>query len=813
MSRQAKKSSSLWGWVLLVLTTVLVYVLNKPLGALPTIGKLLDPVNGCWSSAEPVNKSFSADLKFPGVHNATVWFDNRMVPHIHADNNHDLYLLEGYIHAYFRLWQMDMETRAAGGRVSEVVGEKALAYDRKQRRKGMVYGAENSLKAMEAEPHTKAMMDAYTEGINQYITSLHYRDYPLEYKLIGFSPEPWTNLRTALLLKYMADDLTGSTDDMALTYLRDYLPREEFDLLYPERIEGATPVVPAGTVFDEPSLSIPVAPTDSVAFPHFNAADFGEKREDGKGSNNWAISGTRTASGAAILCNDPHLGLNLPSLWYEVQLQAPGMNVYGASLPGAPGVIIGFNDSLTWGLTNNYRDVKDFYLIKPVAGDKNKYWFEGKQLDFTKRVERIGVKGKPDVVDTINYTIQGPVTYEAQNAKDGGLRRPLAMCWMGHKGTNEMLAIYLLNRAKDYNQFVDAILNFQCPAQNMAYADRSGNIALWTQGQFVNEWKNQGRFIMNGTDSATLWKELIPMCENPHVLNPTQGYVSSANQVTTDSTYPYNYTNSGWIYFRSWRINHLLSGMQKATIDDMFKMQNDTYSDLAAGALPVMLKTLYVPKFIHGDKYIEILKKWDYRLGAESEAATIFQVWWSLLYRDTWQDRMGSAPGELWPLPERTMQLLQLNVTAIGNVMTPEQKINAILCTKVSISFKEMVDSISKLEKTVGTDWYKVKNTSVTHLAKLPAFSFDHLKIGGWGNTINAAKGDHGPSWRMVVQMGKEIEAYGVYPGGQSGNPGSKYYADFLPQWVDGKYNKLNFLPNTDKQNDTTIKYVWTVHG
>ena len=159
------------------------------------------------------------------------------------------------------------------------------------------------------------------------------------------------------------------------------------------------------------------------------------------------------------------------------------------------------------------------------------------------------------------------------------------------------------------------------------------------------------------------------------------------------------------------------------------------------------------------------------------------------------------------------MQLLQLNVTAIGNIMTPEQKINAILCTKVSQSFAETVDSIKKLENTIGTDWYKVKNTSVTHLAKLPAFSFDHLKIGGWGNTINAAKGDHGPSWRMVVQMGKEIEAYGVYPGGQSGNPGSKYYADFLQQWVDGKYNKLDFLPNADKQTDTAIKYVWTVHG
>ena len=805
---QSKGRSSIWGWVLLIIVTSLVYLLDRsPKPGVPAIGRLLDPVNGCWANAEPVNKNFSADLKLPLTNNVTVWYDKRLVPHIHADNDHDLYLLEGYIHATFRLWQMDMETRAAGGRVSEVVGEKAIEYDRKQRRKGMVYGAENSLKAMEAEPRTKAMMDAYTEGINTYIASLSFKDYPVEYKLIGFAPEKWTNLRTALLMKYMADDLTGGTDDLALTYLRDRLSKAEFDLLYPERIVGATPVVPAGTAFDKPSLPIPIAPNDSVAFPHFNAADFGEKKEDGKGSNNWAISGSRTASGAAILCNDPHLGLNLPSLWYEVQLQAPNMNVYGASLPGAPGVIIGFNDSLTWGLTNNYRDVKDFYLIKTVADNVNKYWFAGKQLEFNKRIEVIKVKGKPDVVDTIDYTIHGPVTYEAQNAKDGGLKKPLAMCWMGHRGTNEMLAVYMLNRAQNYNQFVDAILNFQCPAQNMAYADRAGNIALWGQGQFVNQWKDQGRFVMNGSDSSTLWGQLIPMRENPHVLNPAQGFVASANQVTTDSTYPYNYTNSGWVNLRAWRINHLLNGMQQATVDDMKTMQNDTYSELAAGALPIMLHHLSLSKIPEDNKkYLEQLKKWDCHLNAGSETASLFQIWWDLYYNQAFlspdSQNLIAVPDGLLPLQERLMQLMPDTCSncswSTGNVLSIDDMIQH--SNSFVFSFKQACDSVRKLEKTIGAEWYKVKNTSVKHLAKLPAFSYDHLKIGGWGNTINAAKGDHGPSWRMIVQMGKEIEAYGVYPGGQSGNPGSKYYADFLQQWVDGKYNRLEFFPNSDRQ-------------
>lgn len=811
-SKGKESSRNLRGWTVLVIVTILVYVLDHPLGALPAIGRLIDPVNGCWANAEPVNEDFSATLKFSEVkQGATVWFDNRLVPHIHAASDHDLYFLEGYIHAKFRLWQMDMETRAAAGRVSEVVGDKALAFDRKQRYKGMGYAAENSLVAMEAEPRTKLMMDAYTEGVNKYIASLSYRDYPFEYKLMGFKPEPWTNLKIALLLKYMADDLTGGTNDIALTYLRDILPKSELDLLFPDRIAGSTPAIPAGTVFDKPSLSVPVAPSDSIAFPKFTPADFGEQHEDGKGSNNWALSGTKTASGAAILCNDPHLGLNLPSLWYEVQLQSPGANVYGASLPGTPGIVIGFNDSVAWGFTNNYRDVKDYYLIQEVPGGHTKYLFAGRQLDYKKRVETIKVKNKPDVIDTINYSIHGPVTYAAQNAKEGGLRRPLAMCWMAHKATNEMLAVYLLNRAGSYSQFVDAILNFQCPAQNMAYADRQGNIALWGQGQFVNKWNDQGRYVMNGADSSTLWKELIPMRENPHALNPAQGYLCSANQITTDATYPYTYNGAGWVNIRAWRLNQVLSTMQKATIQDMFDLQNDTYSILAARMVPIMLGLMPPALKDHEAICAGLLKKWDYRLTAESEAGAIFQIWWSYFYRDVWAGRLRRVPNDFMPLQEQTLQLFE--EPALSSKL-PSLGIDAKVV--VYKSFREAMDSIGRMlaqsgSKSPVAPWYQVKNTSIRHLTKLPALSYDHLKIGGWGNTVNATKGEHGPSWRMVVQMGRNIEAYGVYPGGQSGNPGSKYYGNFIQDWVQGKYYRLAFLPNAETQNDTVIKYTWTV--
>jgi len=790
------------GLLTTLVTAAMLYFLDTPYKEVPALGRLLDPFNGFWANAEPVNGSFNQTLRFPSLKgSASLYFDERMVPHIYADNDHDIYFMEGYVHACFRLWQMDMETRAAAGRVSEVVGSKALNYDHNQRRKGMVYAAENSLKAMEAEPRTKTMLDAYTEGINTYIGQLTSRSLPLEYKLMGFKPEPWTNIKSALLMKYMADDLTGECWDIPLTYLKQSLPPAIFSLLYPEKEPGSSPVIPAGTHFDSASLSTPPVPNDS-ALVTFTSKDFGEAREDAKGSNNWALSGNKTQSGAAILCNDPHLGLNLPALWFEVQLHSPDMNVYGASLPGAPGVIIGFTDSISWGFTNNYRDVKDYYLIKRVAGTSDKYWMNGMQRTMTPRVERIAIKGKADFLDTVYYTVHGPVTYDERHPAAGGIRKPLAMCWMGHRGSNELLGIYLMNRAKSYAGFVDGIFHFECPAQNMVYADRQGNIALWGQGQFIDKWQGQGRFVMNGADTAALWAKKIPMRENPHVFNPAQGYVASANQSVTDSAYPYWY-NGDFRELRAWRINDRLSQLQKATVKDMFDLQNDTYSILASQVLPYMLK--HVPASLDSAdaRYISKLRKWNYQLSATSTSASLFQIWWYYLDGDIWE-QLGKAPDALHPADERTMRLIATTDSEIAVI--PQLKDFHRL---VQQSFRKAMDSLHIASRR-GREWYQVKNTSLTHLAKLAAFSYDTLKIGGWGNVVNAAKTDHGPSWRMVVQMGQEIEAYGIYPGGQSGNPGSKYYSTFIKDWAAGKYYRLLFIPFNSKPSASQTLFTWT---
>jgi len=794
--------------LLLPLITIVIILLldTKLTGSLPALGKLLDPVNGWAANAESSSKSFSDNNAFKEIEQpVTVWMEDRLVPHVHASNDHDLYFTQGFIHAYFRLWQMEFQTYAAAGRIGEIVGEKwvtddltkqrknaVLEFDRGQRRKGMVFAAEHSLKAMEAEPHTKQMLDAYTAGVNSYIASLKYRDYPIEYKLMGYAPEQWTNLKCALLLKTMADDLTGYTEDIPLSVLRDQLPKETFEYLFPERLKGSVPVIPEGTKFDSPSLPVPPAPADSI-WSHFRTSavagnyQAATHNQTGIGSNNWAISGAHTASGAPILCNDPHLGLNLPSLWFEMQLQTKDMNVYGVSLPGAPGIVIGFNDSISWGFTNNYRDVKDFYEIDGV--NNGFYRFDGQLQPYDKRVEVIKVKGKPDFTDTVYYTVHGPVIYDRTFPDPVQTGKAMAMQWMAHRGTNELLSLYLLNRAKDYVSFTDAIFHFECPAQNMVYADRAGNIAMWGQGQFINKWKDQGRYVMKGNTSATLWGQDIPMTENPHVLNPPQGFLASANQITTDSTYPYWY--NGYFYdFRAWRINEVLRNNAPGDPAGNMQLQNDVVSILARESAQKLNGLLNEAHDF----------RWNYSLNAESKEATRFQVTWALFYERLWKDDFSKT---LMPSLERTLQML--------NMANDSGKYDIAFRKAASEIRSRLSDSLAVLEKA-GDLWYKVKGTQLTHLAKLDAFSYKNLQIGGWGNTINAAKKTHGPSWRMIVEMGKDsIIAYGVYPGGQSGNPGSKYYGTFVDNWVKGKYYRLAFLPNQNRQNNRNIKYTWTI--
>ncbi|RQO31420.1 penicillin acylase family protein [Taibaiella sp. KBW10] len=784
----------------LLMSAAWIFFMGNRIGNTPPLGKFFGPVKGFWKNAIPVTED-GRELRIPQaslLQAVDIRFDDRLVPHINAQNDADLYFTLGYVHAYYRLWQMDMQARAASGRISEIAGSDALEYDRLQRRKGMVFAAKNALKTIEKDPKSRAMLHNYTKGVNAYIASLRLMDYPVEYKMMDFKPELWSNLNSVLIIKFMADKLTGYSDDISNTYLKKILSKEQFDILYPEQIKGSSTVIPAGTVFTAASMAPAQIPPGDL-WANFTLKDSltavniaeQDQKEPGIGSNNWAIDGRHSRSGGAILCNDPHLQLNLPSLWYEVQLTAPGINTYGVSFPGIPSVVIGFNDSVSWGFTNNARDVKDFYEITQAA-DPRYYIFDGQEVPYNYSVEEIAVRGRTNpFIDSVKYTIHGPVQYDTtfpDRFKSGKL---LAVQWMAHRPSNELLAFYKLNRAENYTAFVQAITDFECPAQNFAYADRLGNIALWAQGKFINKWKEQGKYVMKGNTSKTLWGKSIPTNENPWVFNPAQGYVASANQSVTDQTYPYWY-NGDFTEFRSWYLNRTLQQwlsdtMYRATVSDMMELQTSTYSLLAEQLIPLVQG--YIPALKWHDQAHQ------YQLWKDSKDATFFGILWYQVQRQMWANRFEKYPLLTRPDEAVTLQLL-LNDTTIEGAALFESLTGKKISEVMSQSYAKTLDSFNRVVAKNGGEWYRQKRTTVEHLSKQSAFGFTDLATGGDHNTLNAMQERMGPSWRMIVDMDpKGIKAYGIYPGGQSGHPGSKYYRSFLQQWTEGLYNELTFYP------------------
>lgn len=793
----------------LLISLILIFFLNRKWGSLPPLGKLLSPQTGFWQNAEPVDKNFSKHIQVPGVKESVkVWLDQRMVPHVFAQNDEDAYYVQGYLTARARLWQMEMQVSASGGTVSEVLGESALSYDRRQRRKGMVSAAEKTLAAIEADSATIAAVNAYTAGVNAYIQSLEYKDYPLAYKLLNYQPESWTNLKTALLIKYLADYLTGYTEDLKYTNALHHFSPATLNKMFPVFPDTLFPVIPKGTPYYNPTVDAGIAPPDSLW-----AIPFSPPMPDkDNGSNNWAVGAKRTTSGEAILANDPHLALNLPSLWYEIQICTPKMNVYGVSLPGAPGVVIGFNDHIAWGLTNAMRDVKDFYAIKFKDASRQYYWYDSSWKKTDIRVEKINIRGSDPYYDTVAYTVFGPVIYD-QTFPDAVANTPaLAVHWTANDSTNEMKSILLLNHAKNYDDFKNALKYFICPAQNFVFADITGNIGIGEQGKFPVRWKNQGKFVMPGYDSTFSWHGFIPFQENPSIFDPEQGYVFSANQNPTDSTYPYPYFGN-FVYYRAEHIGRFLKAHKKVSVKDMMQLQTSYYSAFAAKALPFMMKWIDRAQ-LKGKAltYFDSLQGWRYEMLPESMNPTVFHLWWKNLKHAIWYDDLHYADSLPLPVPSEKTTIEWVvrdnNMPFIDNRNTAEIE---TLQELVNNAFQQTADSLAKIISDSLRLWGNYQGTNIQHLTGISAFSHLNLFTGGSRLTVNANKKDEdgksmGPSWRMIVQMSTPIVAYGVYPGGQSGNPGSRYYDDFIGKWEEGKYYRLHFLTLEDSSNKV-IRY------
>lgn len=778
----------------LLITVGLTSALNRgwDFGApIPPLGKFLDPFHGFWANAESKDIP-DHDIQIPGLkEKVSVIYDSLLIPHIFASNDDDLYKVMGYVTAQHRLWQMEFQTHAAAGRVSEIIGDKALDFDRNQRRLGMVMGAERATKAHTDDPVIGPISKQYTEGVNAYIQSLSYQNYPIEYKLLDYQPEPWTDLKMGLLLKNMSKTLNIGEDDFQMTNALNLFGKEMIDILYPDWEGVPDPIVdnPGGWKFPAIKLdSIPLAvpeelidiqPTTKVA--------------RGVGSNNWAVSGVKTANGSPILANDPHLSLSMPSIWFAAHMNSPSVNVMGVTFTGSPVIILGFNDSISWGATNAQRDLVDWYKIEFKDKNKDQYLSDGQWLPTTKVIEKFVVKGGNPFYDTVVYTHHGPVVYD-QSFHGDSEKKHYAFRWVAHDESLELKTFYLLNRARNHRDYMNALDYFTGPAQNFVFASTSGDIAMRVQGKYPVRRQNEGKFVLDGTKTSTEWKAFIPNDQNVMTKNPDRGFVSSANQYPVDATYPYYVHSNAYEAYRNRRINNRLRELDEITPADMMKLQNDTYNIQAEESLPLMLGLLDSSALNAKEQTIHTeLRSWDYFNTTHSIAATYYEVWYNTLYRSIW-DEMASTPTLSLPSDFVTINLMKTDslLSYYDIQSTPDKE---DLRTLVRQSFSKAIDIVGqwKTENEKEPEWGFFKNTSLGHLLRLQPFSKSVVN-GGNGNAVNAITGNHGPSWRLIASMERTgIKVWGVYPGGQSGNPGSPFYDNLVPSWAEGRYFRLHF--------------------
>jgi penicillin amidase len=784
-----------------LITVALIYGLNRSWNfgtSIPPLGKFLDPFHGFWHNAEkgdPANQQ----LPLAGLQGEVkVVYDSLLIPHIFAQNDDDLYLTQGYISAQHRLWQMEFQTLSAAGRISEILGPVARDYDRGQRRLGMTFGAEHNLKSLEKNPEVLRAAEKFAEGVNNYINGLSYEDLPVEYKLLDYEPEPWSTYKLALVQMNFSLTLNSGESDLQFTNALSLFGKETIDLLYPDHEQQEAPIVnnPNGWKFKPETLdSVALALPDELINIKPEV-----KKARGVGSNNWVVNGTKTATGSPILSNDPHLSLGVPSLWFVFHLNSPNVNTMGGTLVGTPGVILGFNDSIAWGCTNAQRDLVDWYKVKFKDTTKTEYLSDGAWKPTTKVVEKINMKGSEPFYDTVIYTHHGPIRYD-ETFRGENERAQFAYRWISHDEAEPLTAFYLLNRAKNHSDYMKALDHHFSPAQNFVFGAVNGDIAIRVQGKYPVRRNGEGKFILDGTKTSSEWHKFIPFDQNVAIKNPPQGYLFSTNQYPVDATYPY-YIQTGDYYetYRNKRINQLLGEKNGITPQDMMQFQNDNYNGQAAESLPFMLSLLDPTTASKEEKEaIDALTSWDFFNEAESVAAIYYENWWKDFYANLWDEMVGGKVALPVPSEFTTINLIKTkpDLAFYDIRQTPNKE---TLRDLINMTFKSAVKKTEewKSQHADQFQWTYFKDTYVEHLLRLEPFSF-HALNGGNSSILNASSHRWGPSWRMIVSLEKSgIKAWGVYPGGQSGNPGSKFYGNMMKAWEQSRPYALKFTSTSE---------------
>jgi penicillin amidase len=819
----------------LVLAAALLAGLGTRVGSLPPLGMLLDPADGLYRTARQAAYPERAELAIDGLEApVTVVRDARGVPHIFAENHADATAALGYVVAQDRLFQLDFIPRVASGRLAAAFGPSSVQTDRFLRATGMDWGAKNNLRRIRKEGGKEwKLLNAYTRGVNAYLGQLEMpEELPLEFRLLGYRPTRWSPLQSLRVLQYMTFDLTYRTDAARYATLRRRLGPRAYRRLYPRWATGLfSPMVPpeesrkgaAGREEREASASSNSArkprqangPPPTVRGLRSAKSLFAQARASlntrdddrnklrgrpmhgftsGKGSNNWAVAGRRSATGRPLLANDMHLSLSLPAVFYEAHLVTPQANAYGVAIPGTPTVVAGYNDDVAWGLTNTSADQIDHYALGLTDGGQA-YRFEGEVRPLRTTVDTIEVNGGDPVRDTLYYSHHGPVLMEQGAGDEFGA---VALRWVAHEPSRTLQALYRMTRAEDAGELRDALRYWDTPMQNVIYAD-SSEIGIVAAGLLPVRKGGGGAGLLDGTTSRNDWTGRVPFDELPQARAPQRGYLFSNNQQPTGSTYGH-YLNHDWrTGYRSMRIDSLLRGKKRHSRADLKRYQADVRV-MQHAVLAPLLDTLGNGGALspRADRLRRRLLGWDGKASRGSRRVVGFDAFYRALRSLTWDEVTFS--GEV-PTPEDAVlhQLLAerpqsrwLDVQA-----TPDRREDATGLLRVAL--EAAADTLaSRYGDRPRPRWgarHKVLFRHLTQNEALSALSRGPVSYPGYDATLSPARGDtatHSAAWRMVVDFSTDPPTgQGIYPGGQSGTPFSPLYDLHLKSYVNFAYYDL----------------------
>jgi penicillin amidase len=698
----------------------------------------------------------------------------------------------GFVHAQDRLWQMEMRRRTGAGRLSEIFGARTIKIDRFMRVLGIYRAAEANLNELDRE--TQMAFEAYADGVNAYLAT-RSGALPPEFILLNIAPEPWTAADSLVWVKMMAWDLAGNwRDELLRARLARKLPPDFIAELWPSYPPDG-PASPAdmtdlldGLPLEALAEGIPPAPFGAL------------------GSNNWAVAGSLTASGAPLLANDPHLSLDAPSQWYLAHLSGPGLEVIGATLPGLPVPVLGRTDRIAWGFTNTNPDVQDLFVERLDPDDPRRYLTPDGSKEFRRHEETILVRGAEPMVLEVRESRHGPIISDAVEGHAELLEedRVLALAWTALRPDDlTAQAGRALIHARNWDEFSDALRDFHTPQQNIVYADIEGTIGFYAAGRVPIRRAGRGAMPAPGWDGSHDWMGFIPFEALPHAVDPPGGRLVTANHRIVGEDYPYFITDDWAPPYRYRRIQTLLDAQDNLSHEHFAKLQDDAYSEMAAELLPLMVERVERGSQAI-DQALERLEAWDFTMARDRPEPLIFAAWQRALVRAIFADELEDAFDAFW----------HLRPVLLRRVLTEEGR----WCDEVSTTEREscrdqttraLAEALAELAESQGEDitrwrWGEAHYARLvpTVLGRLPVIGglIDvRLPTDGGQFTVNVAGFEPAdplhpfvqrtaPGYRAIYDLGTLDRSLFIQNLGQSGNPFSPHFRNLAQRWHEGGY-------------------------